>query len=144
MSYSNERYLVKKERKPVKLKVNLKCTICGGHGDNPQCDNHDAKIDEIDIMVRDLGWSKKNEIVSKSFILDIKTNTQQFNGDNYLKECIKYMIPDGPWGTTNDIFLTQLEDGPGAALASIIPSAFDGQSSNSESLSETKKEQKSF
>ena len=37
MAYSSERYLVKKERKPVTLKVNSRCTTCGLHGENPDC-----------------------------------------------------------------------------------------------------------
>ena len=93
--------------------------------------------EEVEIEVRKLPWSKKNQIISNSTSWD-KSGVTRFNFDSYIKEALIYMIVKAPWGETNHIFLTSIDEELGAALESIVPKAFAG--SSSEGLDGIKKE----
>ena len=46
--------------------------------------------DEFEVSIKPLSWAKRNQIVSNC--LQIGTNgSQSFNGDLYIKECLKEM-----------------------------------------------------
>jgi len=79
--------------------------------------------DEFAVKVRNLSWSKKNQLVSQCIKWDSSGNTS-FDGDSYVKECLKYMIVEAPWGPTTEVFLTQISSEFGAALEALVPKAF--------------------
>jgi len=45
--------------------------------------------------------------------------------DTYMRETIKAMVVEAPWGVTNDMFLMSIDQQLGKALEDIIPSAFE-------------------
>lgn len=121
-----EKYLVSREPKEMSLSV-------GG--------------DEFKLKVRDIPRSKKNQIVSLAVKYDSDGNTH-FDGDFYLRECLKFMIVEAPWGATDDRFLLQLKDvdegvsNPLAdALEILVPGAFkkNTDSSGADKILEIKK-----
>jgi hypothetical protein len=92
--------------------------------------------DEFDVSVKPLSWAKRNQIVSSC--LQIGSNgSQSFNGDLYIKECLKEMIVEAPWGRTSEVFLSSIDSRLGAALEALVPSATE--SSNAAEANEIKK-----
>lgn len=91
---------------------------------------------ELPLRIRNLSWSRRNQIVSQCLKWDSTGNTA-FDADAYVKECLKAMIVEAPWGITNDIFLAQVGGELGAALESLVPKAF---SQGTISIEEVKKE----
>tara|TARA_R110002110_G_scaffold7765_3_gene39240 strand:+ start:117 stop:494 length:378 start_codon:yes stop_codon:yes gene_type:complete len=92
--------------------------------------------DEFDVSVKPLSWAKRNQIVSSC--LKIGSNgSQSFNGDLYIKECLKEMIVEAPWGRTSEVFLSSIDSRLGAALEALVPSATE--SSNASEANEIKK-----
>ena len=47
-----------------------------------------------------------------------------FDGDFYIRECLKWMVVDAPWGETTDSFLAQCGPELGVALENLVPKAF--------------------
>ena len=85
--------------------------------------------DEFNISVKPLSWSKRNQLISKA--LEFTSDGQSsFNGDYYVRECLKEMIVQAPWGRTTEAFLTTIDARLGGALESLVPKAFgdDGNS----------------
>lgn len=124
MTDNYKKYLVSRGTKDVVLKL----------------EDDEGNIDEIKVTIKQMPWSVKNRIVSSSASYDAETGNTSFDGDRYLKEALKYMIVDAPWGNTNDVFLATVGDKLGKALESLVPVAF-GDSAES-GLSETKKDTK--
>ena len=92
--------------------------------------------DEFEVSIKPLSWAKRNQIVSNC--LQIGTNgSQSFNGDLYIKECLKEMIVEAPWGRTSEVFLSSIDSRLGAALEALVPSATE--SSNAAEANEIKK-----
>lgn len=116
MGFETDKYLVSRENKEVVL---------------------DLDGEEIRIKVRNIPWSKKNELISRNLTWN-SSGTASFDADGYLRETLKYMIVEAPWGQTTDTFLSQVGDKLGAALEALAPKAF---SSNLKvGVEETKKE----
>ena len=91
--------------------------------------------DEFDVSIKPLSWAKRNQIVSNC--LQIGANgSQSFNGDLYIKECLKEMIVEAPWGRTSEVFLSSIDSRLGAALEALVPSATE--SSNAAAANEIK------
>ena len=67
--------------------------------------------DEIELTVKQMSWSKRNQLLSSCLKWEQNGKTD-FNGDIYVRECLKEMIVDAPWGR---------------ALETLVPSAFTGQ-----------------
>ena len=59
---------------------------------------------EFTVTVKPLSWSKRNQILSKAMTWDGDGGTK-FDGDTYVRECLKEMIIDAPWGKTSELFL---------------------------------------
>ena len=78
---------------------------------------------EFTVTVKPLSWSKRNQILSRAMTWDANGGTQ-FNGDTYVRECLKEMIIDAPWGKTTELFLMSIDDRLGTVLESIVPQAF--------------------
>ena len=52
-----------------------------------------------------------------------------FDGDLYVRECLKEMIVEAPWGRTSESFLISIDERLGTALESLVPKAFGGDDS---------------
>jgi len=84
--------------------------------------------DELTLGVRDLGYVQKNKLVSSCYTY--AGGTVGFDMDTYMRETLKTMIVDAPWGATNDVFLMSINQDLGKALEELIPSAFDSDGMN--------------
>jgi len=83
--------------------------------------------DKFEVTVKQLSWAKRNQLVSKC--LSLGTNGQNnFDGDLYIRECLKQMIVEAPWGVTNETFLASIDSRLGSALETLVPSAFGEES----------------
>ena len=80
--------------------------------------------DEIEVKVKPLSWSRRNKIVSKC--LKVSETGNSFDGDLYIRECLKQMVMEAPWGATNESFLTTIDERLGKALETLVPQAMDG------------------
>ncbi len=80
--------------------------------------------EEFDVTVKDLSWSKRNQLLSKALQFNQSGETK-FSADMYVRECLKEMIVDAPWGNTTESFLLQIDNRLGAALEQLVPQAFD-------------------
>jgi len=78
---------------------------------------------EFSVTVKPLSWSRRNQILSKSMKWDANGGTS-FDGDVYVRECLKEMIIDAPWGKTSELFLISIDERLGNVLESLVPSAF--------------------
>ena len=81
--------------------------------------------DEVDITVKQLSWSKRNQLISKCLKWGQSGQTS-FDGDLYVRECLKEMITEAPWGRTSEAFLVSIDERLGTALESLDPKAFGG------------------
>tara|TARA_R110002020_G_scaffold474949_1_gene708069 strand:+ start:2239 stop:2631 length:393 start_codon:yes stop_codon:yes gene_type:complete len=79
--------------------------------------------DEFNITVKQLSWSKRNQLISKALQFN-QAGGSSFDGDLYVRECLKAMIVDAPWGRTTEAFLVSIDSRLGGALESIVPKAF--------------------
>ena len=78
---------------------------------------------EFNVTVKPLSWSKRNQILSKAMAWDSSGGTK-FDGDTYVRECLKEMIIDAPWGKTTELFLMSIDDRLGGLLETVVPQAF--------------------
>lgn len=93
--------------------------------------------DFLTLKIRNVPWAKKNQLLSLCLSWDEKGS--HFDTDTYVRECLKYMIAEAPWGVTNDLFLSSLDEELGKALETLVPKAF-GASSPALDKNEVKKE----
>lgn len=105
----------------------------------------DIAGEQFNLKVRDIPRSRKNQIISLSVKYDSEGNTH-FDGDYYIRESLKYMIVEAPWGQTSDVFLVQLKDiengvsNPLAdALEALVPVAFKKKDESSDKVIDIKK-----
>ena len=77
----------------------------------------------FEVTVKDLSWSKRNQLVSKAMKFDSKGNTS-FEGDEYVRGCLREMLVNAPWGATTESFLLSIDTRLGLALEKLVPSAF--------------------
>ena len=82
------------------------------------------KDDEFDVVVKPVTWQLKNELVAKcmSFSSD---GSSSFDSGIYIKEVLKAIIVEAPWGKTTDEFLNSISSDLGTALEQLVPSAFE-------------------
>lgn len=78
----------------------------------------------FEVTVKDLPWSRRNQLISKSLEFNAGGETK-FAADVYVRECLKEMIVDAPWGNTTESFLMQIDSRLGSALETLVPQAFD-------------------
>ena len=79
--------------------------------------------DTFDITVKQLSWSKRNKLISKS-IEWTTDGDSRFEGDMFVRESLKEMIIDAPWGKTTEGFLMSIDSRLGLALENAVPNAF--------------------
>ena len=87
----------------------------------------------FEITVKELAWSKRNQLISKSLQFTSTGNTT-FSADVYVRECLKEMIIEAPWGNTTESFLLQIDNRLGSALETLVPQAFDDVSGAADTI----------
>jgi len=97
---------------------------------------------DFTIQVRPMTWSKRNQIVSQCLTYT-ERGEAQFNLDRYYKESIMYMIPQGPWGKTDAIFLTSINEELGRILQSFVSNPFDSGGVEAQDFFDEEREQSS-
>ena len=85
-----------------------------------------ANGENFEVQVKPVSWSKKNQLIAKAMAFGGQTEGMSFDADFYVKECLKAMIVEAPWGKTTDTFLISITDELGKALESLVPQAFGG------------------
>jgi len=83
--------------------------------------------EEFTVKVKPLSWSKKNQLVSR-YVKWSEDGVSSFDGDGYVRECLREMIVEAPWGKTTETFLISIDNRLGTALEQLVPSAFDNES----------------
>ena len=83
--------------------------------------------DSFEISIKQLSWARRNQLISKHLNWTADGDTS-FNGDGYVRDCLKDMIVDAPWGKTTETFLNSIDDRLGNALEGIVPKAFSSDS----------------
>ena len=78
---------------------------------------------EFTVTLKPLSWSKRNQILSKAMTWTTDGGSR-FDGDTYVRECLKEMVIDAPWGKTTELFLMSIDDRLGSVLEQIVPQAF--------------------
>ena len=79
--------------------------------------------DQFEVSVKQLSWSRRNQLLSKALQFT-ESGGPNFDGDLYVRECLKAMIVDAPWGRTTEAFLVSIDSRLGGALEAIVPKAF--------------------
>ena len=82
------------------------------------------KDDQFDVTVKPMTWKSKNDLVAKCMTFE-PTGASSFDSGKYVKEVLKYINVDAPWGKTTDEFLDSINSELGAALEQLVPSAMD-------------------
>jgi len=85
--------------------------------------SEDGELIEIPLKLRGLPWSLKNQKISLA-VTWTDTGQTSFDGDYYIRECLKWMVVEAPWGETTDSFLAQCGPELGTALENLVPKAF--------------------
>mgnify|MGYP003636255638 FL=1 len=80
--------------------------------------------DEFQVSMKPMSWSRRNQLISKCLNWEQGGSTS-FNGDLYVRECLKEMITEAPWGRTTEAFLMTIDTRLGEALEALVPKAFD-------------------
>ena len=79
--------------------------------------------DDFEVTIKQLSWSKRNQLISKCLQWS-QSGSTAFDGDLYIRESLKEMIVDAPWGRTSEAFLVSIDERLGTALESLVPKAF--------------------
>tara|TARA_R110002020_G_scaffold377231_2_gene588288 strand:- start:165 stop:542 length:378 start_codon:yes stop_codon:yes gene_type:complete len=82
--------------------------------------------DEFDVTIKQLAWARRNALIS-SCIAWTTDGSTSFQGDTYVRECLKEMIIEAPWGKTTEAFLMSIDERLGNALEKLVPSAFSDE-----------------
>ncbi len=106
-SFDVSKYTVSTELKTEKVKIE-------GTGDS------------FEVSIKALSWAKRNQLISKHLNWD-STGATTFNGDGYVRDCLKEMVIDAPWGKTTETFLNSIDDRLGATLEALVPKAFGNE-----------------
>ena len=93
----------------------------------------------FEVSVKALSWSKRNQLISKNMSWTQAGETS-FSADTYVRDCLKEMIVDAPWGRTTESLLLSFDDRMGAALETLVPKAFGEDEEEEEHADTVKKE----
>ena len=85
----------------------------------------DVKVgeDTFKVEIKPLTWFRKNQLITQSMTFSANGETK-FEASKYIKEVLKEIITDAPWGKTTDAFLGSINAELGSALEGIVPKAF--------------------
>ena len=90
--------------------------------------------DSFEVTVKELSWSKRNQLISKNLHWD-STGQTSFSADGYVRDCLKEMLVEAPWGRTTEALLLSFDGKLGSALERLVPKAFgDDEEGNGEGL----------
>jgi hypothetical protein len=92
----------------------------------------------FNVTVKPMSWSKRNQIVSNSLKFGADGATG-FDGDIYVRNCLKEILVDAPWGRTTEAFLLTIDERLGTALERLVPKAFGGEGSDEVDIDSVKK-----
>ena len=67
---------------------------------------------------------EKNQIVSKH-VKWTSEGISNFDTEGYMRDILKEIIVDAPWGKTTETFLVSIDSRLGTALEKIVPTAFE-------------------
>jgi len=80
--------------------------------------------EEFEVKIKNLSWSKKNQIVSK-YVKWSSEGVSSFDTEGYMREVLKEILVQAPWGNTTETFLISIDSRLGAALEKVVPAAFE-------------------
>ena len=86
--------------------------------------------DSFTVKIKELSWARRNQILSRAIKIDGEGSTN-FDGDVYVRSCLKEMLVEAPWGRTTEAFLMSIDARLGAALEELVPKAFDSSTTPS-------------
>ena len=95
--------------------------------------------DEFEVTIKPMSWSKRNQLISRCLKFTSNGGTN-FEADVYVRESLKEMIIDAPWGRTTEAFLMSIDQRLGSALETLVPQAFSGDSNKEGGIDSIKKE----
>ena len=81
----------------------------------------DATGDEFTIKVKPVSWSRRNKIMSESVEFSSGGDQTAFDGDKFMRACLREMIVEAPWGRTTETFLLSIDARLGSALEKLVP-----------------------
>jgi len=93
----------------------------------------------FEVTIRPMSWAKRNQIISSSLKFGVDGATG-FDGDIYVRNCLKEILVEAPWGRTTEAFLLTIDDRLGTALESLVPKAFGGEDPDGVDIDTVKKE----
>jgi|19_taG_2_1085344.scaffolds.fasta_scaffold16342_2 hypothetical protein len=99
----------------------------------------EATGESFEVGIKALSWSKRNQLISKNMTWDNAGNTS-FSADAYVRDCLKEMIVDAPWGRTTESLLLSFDERIGAALEDLVPKAFGTDDTDENTVDAVKKE----
>ncbi len=79
---------------------------------------------QINLKIKPLSWSRKNQILTKCFLLT-QEGQMKFDFDKYMKDILSEIIVEAPWGKTDQIFLNRIKPDFGSMLEKLVPKAFE-------------------
>ena len=88
----------------------------------------------FEVKIKPLSWSRKNQLVAQSMKFGAETGGMSFDADGYVKESLKAIIVEAPWGKTTDTFLISINEKLGRALETLAPRAFEETDDGAEDL----------
>ena len=89
--------------------------------------------EEFNIKIRPLSWSKRNQLMSKCIAWDSKGQTS-FDGDAFVRACLRDMIVEAPWGRTTESFLLSIDARLGTALETLVPNVGDSSEASADEI----------
>ena len=93
----------------------------------------------FEVTIKPMSWAKRNQIISNSLKFGADGATG-FDGDIYVRNCLKEILVEAPWGRTTEAFLLTIDDRLGTALEVLVPKAFGSDDSDGVDLDNVKKE----
>jgi len=93
----------------------------------------------FEVTIKPMSWAKRNQIISTSLKFGADGSTG-FDGDMYVRNCLKEILVEAPWGRTTEAFLLTIDDRLGTALEALVPKAFGGDAPDGVDIDTVKKE----
>ena len=87
--------------------------------------------EEFKVKISPLSWSRRNQIMSKC-ITWTQNGQTGFDGDAFVRGCLREIIVEAPWGRTTETFLISIDARLGAALEKLVPNMNDSEGSSEE------------
>lgn len=89
--------------------------------------------EEFSIKIKPLTWARRNQIMSKAITWGTAGQTS-FDGDVFVRACLRDMIVEAPWGRTTESFLLSIDARLGAALETLVPNVGDGSEEDTDEI----------